>query len=125
MIAAKAALIHVPWWLWALVAVGVVASVVGQQDRAKRKAQHRAYLRSPEWKGRRKDALVAAGGRCQDCGATRDLHVHHLTYKRHGRELPRDLRVLCARCHRGRHRGDHFDDRLDRLIGWARESFRH
>jgi 5-methylcytosine-specific restriction endonuclease McrA len=111
--------LHLSWWVWALGAAMLVLSVVGERQRAARKARHRAYLRSPEWKARRRDALARASGRCMDCGTTRNLHVHHLTYKRHGNELARDLRVLCSRCHRRRHRdGGRADDLMDRVIGW-------
>jgi 5-methylcytosine-specific restriction endonuclease McrA len=111
--------LHLPWWVWALGVAMLVLSVVGERQRAARKARHRAYLRSPEWKARRRDALARAGGRCMDCGTTRNLHVHHLTYKRHGNEFARDLRVLCSRCHRRRHRdGGRADDLMDRVIGW-------
>jgi 5-methylcytosine-specific restriction endonuclease McrA len=111
--------LHLPWWVWAVGAAMLVLSVIEERQRAARKAKHRAYLRSPEWKARRKDALGRAEGRCMDCGATRNLHVHHLTYKRHGNELARDLRVLCSRCHRRRHRdGGRTDDLTDRLVGW-------
>ena len=111
--------LHLPWWAFALAAALLVLSVVEERQRAARKARHRAYLRSPEWKTRRRAALERAGGRCMDCGTTRNLHVHHLTYKRHGNELARDLRVLCSRCHRHRHRdGGRADDILDRFFGW-------
>ena len=112
--------LHLPWWVWALGAVLLAFSVLEERQRAARKAKHRAYLRSPEWKARRRDALQRADGRCMDCGTTKNLHVHHLTYKRHGNELARDLRVLCSRCHRRRHRdGGRGDDVLDRFIGWV------
>jgi 5-methylcytosine-specific restriction endonuclease McrA len=115
--------INLSWWVWAVLAGGLVMTVLEERQRAARKARHRAYLRSREWRARRKDALAVAGGRCQDCGASRDLHVHHLTYKRYGRELSRDLRVLCSGCHRRRHRdGGRSDDVIDRLIGWISES---
>lgn len=125
MVGGQGVAIHLPWWVWALGAALFVLSVVEEQQRAARKAKHRAYLRSSEWKTRRKDALVRAGGRCMDCGATTHLHVHHLTYKRHGNELARDLRVLCPRCHSRRHRdGGRADDVLDRFIGWAADRVR-
>src|SRR5579871_2988621 len=111
MLAVSNTSIHLPWWAFALVGAILVAGFFERQQRATRKARHRAYLRSPEWRATRKQALASAGGKCQDCGATHDLHVHHLTYVRHGQELPRDLRVLCARCHRRRHRqGGRQDD---------------
>ena len=112
---------HLPWWVWALATFAIVASVVEEQQRAQRKARHHAYLNSPEWKTKRREALAHAHGRCEDCGSTRNLHVHHLTYKRHGHEEGRDLRVLCASCHRRRHRdGGRVDDVTDRFVGWLR-----
>jgi 5-methylcytosine-specific restriction endonuclease McrA len=117
--------LHLPWWVWALGALVLVVYVLEEQQRAARKAKHRAYLRSPEWKARRKEALLRAGGRCMDCGASKNLHVHHLTYKRHGNELARDLRVLCNRCHRKRHReGGRSDDLFDRFVGWVADKAR-
>ena len=58
-----------------------------------------AYIHSPEWKARRVRALQLAGHRCQVCGETRGLQVHHVTYANLGRELDRDLTVLCWWCH--------------------------
>jgi 5-methylcytosine-specific restriction endonuclease McrA len=124
-LAAQAFSIHLPWWVWALAAVSVVVGAIEEQQRAARKAKHRAYLKSREWRARRRSALERAGGRCGECGSERNLHVHHLTYKRHGNELQRDLRVLCARCHGRRHRqGGRGDDLVDRFIGWMRDSNR-
>jgi 5-methylcytosine-specific restriction endonuclease McrA len=120
---ARGVAIHLSWWVWALGALLLVVSAFEEQQRAARKARHRKYLRSPEWKARRKSALQRAGGRCMDCGATTNLHVRHLTYKRYGDELARDLRVLCSRCHRRRHgEGGRADDILDRLIGWIADA---
>jgi 5-methylcytosine-specific restriction endonuclease McrA len=57
------------------------------------------YLQTPEWRERRDQALDRAGYRCQVCNSGRNLHVHHRTYERRGRELPGDLTVLCSGCH--------------------------
>lgn len=67
------------------------------------------YLRSPEWKARRKEALARAEEACQICGSPRDLHVHHRTYERVGCERPSDLTVLCGDCHHHFHAGDEGD----------------
>lgn len=42
-------------------------------------------------------------GGCRGCGTVDNLHVHHLTYERLGRELLTDLVTLCAGCHRKQH----------------------
>jgi 5-methylcytosine-specific restriction endonuclease McrA len=116
---------HLPWWIWAIATALIAMSVVERAQRARRKDEHRAYLNSLAWRQTRREALNRAGGRCEDCGSTRKLHVHHLTYARHGREKPRDLRVLCSRCHRRRHReGGRFDDRMDLMFGWTTEARR-
>lgn len=54
---------------------------------------------SPVWYAIRKWALLRAGNRCEQCGATSMLSVHHLTYNNLGKEHPEDLRVLCQTCH--------------------------
>lgn len=114
-----------PWWAWAVVAGVIVLSVVDRKQRAGRRASHRKYLRGRDWKEKRKLAMTRAAGRCQDCGRTGSLHAHHLTYKRHGNEHPDDLRVLCASCHRRRHRdGGRIDDLIDRLVAWIRRGRR-
>jgi len=58
------------------------------------------YLRSKEWKEKRKVALDRAHHRCQLCNSPKFLEVHHRTYERFGDELPEDLTVLCQDCHR-------------------------
>lgn len=62
--------------------------------------KYREYLRSPEWEIRRKWIKALAGNKCERCGATIGLEVHHRTYERLGHELPDDLEVLCRRHHK-------------------------
>ena len=40
-------------------------------------------------------------GKCDECGTTTNLHVHHLSYENHGYEHRHleDLRCLCKDCH--------------------------
>lgn len=40
-----------------------------------------------------------AGRKCEDCGATKRLHMHHVTYSTFGREHFEHVRILCQRCH--------------------------
>jgi 5-methylcytosine-specific restriction endonuclease McrA len=87
---------------------------VNAERQARRKAEYRAFMQSPEWKAIRKAALARAGHRCEElipnplpggismlrCPATRRLTVHHRSYARFGgRELPSDLQVLCKEHH--------------------------
>lgn len=57
------------------------------------------YLNSKKWKKKRLMALNHYGRKCDKCKATGSLDVHHLTYKRFGKELLSDLQILCRKCH--------------------------
>jgi 5-methylcytosine-specific restriction endonuclease McrA len=63
------------------------------------KKAYERYLNSDLWRKNRQPALDRAGNACEKCGAVEALNVHHLTYKRLGKELPKDLQVLCRPCH--------------------------
>lgn len=57
------------------------------------------YLASPEWQAKRRRALMLAGHKCEVCGATKGLEVHHLSYEYLGEEDDSDLVALCKTCH--------------------------
>lgn len=62
------------------------------------------YLDTEHWQELRKVALRKAECKCHRCGGNdRELHVHHLTYERRGRERQKDLMVLCVECHEKAH----------------------
>lgn len=62
------------------------------------------YLKTRHWQDTRFKALCQGNFTCRKCGQFGGaLEVHHKTYKRLGREKPRDLRVLCGECHREVH----------------------
>ena len=65
--------------------------------------KYQEYIRSPEWKQKRREALERVDHKCQKCGHTkwsRRLNVHHLTYEHLMNEPPEDLKVVCTVCHR-------------------------
>lgn len=62
------------------------------------------YLKTPWWVSIRRKRIEQDNYKCVDCGVSRDLEVHHLTYERIGRENLEDLVTLCKDCHRTRHR---------------------
>ena len=63
-------------------------------------------LKDPRWHALREAAIKAAGGRCQDCGATKWLQGHHRKYidDRMAWEYSvEEIKVLCRTCHHGYH----------------------
>lgn len=62
------------------------------------------FMASEEWADIRTVVLDIYNHQCAECGATEDLHVHHLTYERFGGdERMTDLKVLCKPCHEKAH----------------------
>ena len=60
--------------------------------------EYKKYIKSKEWQEKRALKIEEVGF-CQKCGATENLHVHHLTYENFKNEKPEDLQVLCKDCH--------------------------
>jgi HNH endonuclease len=75
-------------------------SIAGKQR------QKRPWLKLPlaEYRALRLQVLQRDGWRCQFCGASKDLHVHHLKSRgRLGDDTLRSLLTLCVRCHAACH----------------------
>ena len=52
----------------------------------------------------RVEVLQRDGWRCQSCGTTSNLHVHHKEFRSHsGDDSGENLITLCARCHKAVH----------------------
>ncbi len=69
-----------------------------------RKMKYEDYLKTPEWKKRRRGAVAFAGERCQLCNSDKaPLSVHHRTYENLGAEMTQDLVALCEDCHAKHH----------------------
>lgn len=64
---------------------------------------YRDYLKTPHWKATRQRALERADRRCQLCGSSERLEVHHNTYANRGNEHDSDVIVLCDPCHEAFH----------------------
>lgn len=63
---------------------------------------YQEYIQSREWKIKATAAKRSVRFRCEECGApgdSRNLHAHHLTYKRLFREQRQDIQILCPTCH--------------------------
>ena len=60
--------------------------------------RYAAYLQTEDWQRTRRMKLKVSP-RCEFCGATADLEVHHTHYETLGWESLTDLQTLCGRCH--------------------------
>lgn len=84
----------VDWWL-----VPDGRPLVIKNTVVKRFNSKEEYYHSREWQVKRAFALNRANHKCQRCGASHSLEVHHWSYDRLYNEDPEDLEVLCKRCH--------------------------
>ena len=99
------------WGSWLLTNTGRAVNATASWKRADatrlaelRSMPYRSYLRTPEWRQARAEALLRAGYACSlDVSHTANLDVHHRTYERLGAELATDLVVLCRSCHQMYH----------------------
>lgn len=66
--------------------------------------RYKDYINSDRWKAKVAAYWQRNGKYCKACGATKNLHVHHMTYERFGGgEYMSDLMGLCHKCHRDVH----------------------
>ena len=61
------------------------------------------YLKSTDWKERRRELMEEANNVCSLCGATA-TQLHHINYDNLGEEeLEVDVIALCNDCHKEKH----------------------
>lgn len=92
---------------------------------AERKKMYREYLKTEHWRKRREKALMQAGRRCQICGQSGNLEVHHLSYAHLFEERDKDLLVLCPDCHGKQHLFFTENDLMDRPMSKPELDFNH
>lgn len=68
-----------------------------------KKPKYHAYIKSSAWKNKRQEALNFHGRYCRVCGTSKNIGVHHLTYKNLGNEKMEDLTILCWEHHNEHH----------------------
>lgn len=61
------------------------------------------FLLSDEWKDFANELKIERGGKCEICGVTEPLQVHHMKYS-DDLMNKEDLIVLCEHCHKSFHR---------------------
>lgn len=72
-------------------------------------SRYQRYLRSPQWREKRRRILIRCKHKCERCGLWRAVNVHHLTYARLYDEPLSDLMAVCIRCHQELHDGSEAD----------------
>jgi 5-methylcytosine-specific restriction endonuclease McrA len=69
-----------------------------------RQKRPRIALKSDEYDQLRTRVFARDGWKCQCCGSSINLHVHHLIYRSQlGTDALDNLITLCATCHRHQH----------------------
>jgi 5-methylcytosine-specific restriction endonuclease McrA len=71
--------------------------------RTTRVAEYQDYLRTPEWREKRRLVIEREDGICQGCRKAMIQEVHHSRYVTRGDELLFQLVGLCSPCHRLSH----------------------
>ncbi len=67
------------------------------------KSEYIEYLRSDDWRERRKELMDEAGWICNRC-PNKATQLHHLNYDSLGEEiLGEDVEALCKDCHNEEH----------------------
>ena len=82
------------------------AQEIKEIERRKRKEYYNRLLEDKRWKEFRLKVLSERGNKCECCGGTDVLQIHHTFYIRG--KMPweyeiNDMRVLCKRCHQRIH----------------------
>jgi len=84
-----------PWWEKPIDA----SKIIGEQFQVFFNSK-REYYKSEEWRQQKIFALHRANNRCEWCGLSHSLELHHLTYDNLYNEKPKDLIILCKDCHK-------------------------
>lgn len=61
---------------------------------------YKHYLQSTHWRQLSRRKKQESNYTCEICHHKGEIHVHHKTYERLGRELLSDLMSLCKYCHK-------------------------
>ncbi len=74
-----------------------------------RKKIYTEYINSRKWFSFRMKYIKKYGEICQICRIRNGQHLHHMTYRRLGNELDKDVLFLCIECHHDIHHGEKGD----------------
>lgn len=92
----------------------------GHHKKPAPKLTYKQYILSSAWKYKRLRILKRADNKCEKCGYSGRLQVHHLTYKHLFHEPLKDLIALCPDCHKDIHgllTEEEIEIRVNRMMG--------
>lgn len=76
---------------------------IAESGLTQRQWYSKIYLRSEHWKQLRQSKFDECGKKCEICGKTTTIEVHHLNYREIYDVLTSDLQVLCKKHHGEQH----------------------
>lgn len=79
--------------------------VLEEQEKLARsleKPKYSEYIKSKTWQYKKR-RLLGEKPKCAVCSTIQNVHIHHKSYKRLGKERKEDLVALCGQCHRTFH----------------------
>jgi len=83
-----------------VIATSRIASILDEDARIRRSfTSKEEYYKSPQWQYKRLQKIRQAGYKCELCGRSGSLDVHHLDYGTLYDEDMSDLQAVCRRCH--------------------------
>ena len=84
--------------------IEMTISPTHRQPRFIRQERYAEYLKSDHWQQLRLAKLNQSGWKCEQCGETHPLDVHHKTYRKSWFDTELfELQVLCKECHKEAH----------------------
>lgn len=82
------------------------------------KEEYVEYIKSSDWRERRKEMMDEANNECFNCGE-KATELHHLSYVNLGFEmLYEDVIPLCNKCHKEVHKTNKEDDNYGEYGEW-------
>lgn len=81
----------------------LAGNITEEDGEEKEFVDYNEYIQSAKWKEKRNRRVAIDRYRCQKCGSTSKLNVHHLSYEHLGDEPMEDLITLCESCHAAVH----------------------
>ena len=96
--------VYVYWWYTRNIATPNYDNLTEEDKLIAFKVMKQSYLKSTQWKNKRKFVLLRDDYTCRHCGSPNNLHIHHISgYNLIPNEPHTCLITLCQDCHQKQH----------------------